>query len=277
MIDPPVPWATIALPTADASRAGARRLIVIVSSNLSGSVSVAGSGYEMPALLTRTSTPPNAAAACWASLIGASCSARSIAAVTIWTPNSSVRADAAELSAAPSRPLSTSFAPAAAKVRAMSAPMPLVAPVISARLPSRRGPVDGDSACVIGQIRAFEYGVGGSGIGDELVEVPPECAADDRVDLVLAHCDGDGDRDVAQRLELDRDQTVATLEVDRLACPVVEPRADVADRSPQRIRADRNESRDVRTHQRRRPDPHQRASGPRPQMQHALNGGVVEQ
>ena len=43
MIDPPVPWATIALPTADASRAGARRLIVIVSSNLSGSVSVAGS------------------------------------------------------------------------------------------------------------------------------------------------------------------------------------------------------------------------------------------
>src|SRR3954453_3158583 len=278
MMDPPVPWATITLPPAAASKAGARRLIAIVSSNLSGSVSMAGSGWEIPAFLTRMSNPPNASAACWARLSGAPYPARSIAAVAICAPNSSARADSAERRSATSRPLRMSFAPAAAKVRAMSAPMPLVAPVISARLPSRRRPAaEGNSACDIGQTRAVENGGGGPGIGDELVEIAPGRAADDRVDLVPAHRHGDGDRDVAQRLELDGDQSVAAFEVDWLARPIVEPRADVAYRGPQRIRADRNESRDVRPHQRRRPHSHERAAGMRPQMQHALNGGVVEQ
>jgi hypothetical protein len=41
MIDPPVPWATMALPTAAASSAGARRLTAIVSSNFCGSMGYA--------------------------------------------------------------------------------------------------------------------------------------------------------------------------------------------------------------------------------------------
>src|SRR4029077_15605114 len=109
-----------------------------------------------------------------------SCFARSIAAVAICAPNSSTRVDSAECKSARSRPLSMSFAPGAANVRAMSAPMPLVAPVIRARLPSRRRPTaDRNSACDIGQTRAVEDGGGGPGIGDELVEIAPERAADD--------------------------------------------------------------------------------------------------
>src|SRR4051812_39504060 len=231
MIEPPEPCSTMALPTAEASSAGARRLTSMVASNSAGSVSMAGCGCEIPALLTRMSKPPNAPTPRSARRAGPSGCARSTAAVLMSTPNSSASALRAADSSASSRPLSTSAAPAAANVLAMSAPIPFVAPVISALLPSRRMPVISGGPFCDG--RTGENVHRRRGVGDEGVEVAAASGRDDGFHLVLADRHSHGHRNVAKGLEFHGDQPVAPLEADRLTVSVEEPRAHIADGGPQ--------------------------------------------
>src|SRR6185312_2378296 len=102
--------------------------------------------------------------------------ARSTATVAISTPNSSVSALRAAANSASSRPLSISVAPAAAKVLAMSAPIPLVAPVIRALLPSSTAATSGS---LFGDGRAGQDVGRGRLVGDETVEVATACGGDD--------------------------------------------------------------------------------------------------
>ncbi len=118
-----------------ASSQGARRLTAMVWSQSAILASSSGSIRAMPALLTRMSMVPNAASASLAARSGPSVVAMSAAIATQRRPLVST---AFFTSAKPSRsrPTAAMSAPASARTLQASMPMPLVAPVTSAVLPS---------------------------------------------------------------------------------------------------------------------------------------------
>ena len=117
-----------------ASRNGARRLTAMVRSHSSACVARRDCGWENAALLTRTSIAPKWASAWRAAARGPSTVARSASMVRHSRPASST---AARASSKPwvSRATATMSAPASARTAQISSPIPLEAPVISARRP----------------------------------------------------------------------------------------------------------------------------------------------
>src|SRR5918997_1998299 len=93
-----------------------------------------------PALLTHTSSPPSRSRACAARASQASRVCRSAWAISARPPRSAMRWATADAASALSRWVRSTVAPAAPKASAMAAPMPLLAPVTTARTPSSRRP-----------------------------------------------------------------------------------------------------------------------------------------
>ena len=114
-----------------ASRNGARRLTAMVRSHSSVCVARRDCGWENAALLTRTSIAPKWASAWHAAARGPSTVARSASMVRHSRPASSTAARAS-----PKPWVSRATAPASARTAQISSPIPLEAPVISARRPA---------------------------------------------------------------------------------------------------------------------------------------------
>src|SRR5439155_2484538 len=90
----------------------------------------------MPALLTRTSSPPNRATA--ASIPRPTCSRLETSPGIASTASGASRDPAVCASRSASRAMSATRAPSATKRRAVAAPIPVLAPVITATFPARR-------------------------------------------------------------------------------------------------------------------------------------------
>src|SRR5919197_132322 len=168
----------------------------------------------MPALDTTMSRPPNASAA--ASMAGP-IDISSVQSAGSTTARWGSAISAATLSR-PSRPraMSATLAPSAARRIAVARPMPLLAPVTTARFPRKRGGDDMPGACTpvesgIGRMRHLEVvGVTATGLDDALEpglgieEIPLDVIAD------VAECrDPDA---VGSKLRLDPLGLVARLE-----------------------------------------------------------------
>src|SRR3954471_22312484 len=131
-----LPWRRSIIPGARAwaSRKGARRLTAWTRSQCSTLHSRMLSTTAMPALLTRMSIPPQASTAAPAAARGPAMVAMSAVITRQRRPHASTPA-LASASPAASRATTATSAPASANTRQISRPMPLEAPVTSARLP----------------------------------------------------------------------------------------------------------------------------------------------
>src|SRR4051794_13656518 len=190
----PPPASAIAAPIRAASRAGAVKFTASVASQAPRDRSKTVSGYVIPALLTRMSSPPKAARASAASDSTAAGEPRSAVSTAVRTPWVLVIVSACSASCAAARPCRTTSAPAAARASATAAPMPRDAPVTRARRPARSSP-----AATVRLLRG-EKGLGGRHVGDELVEVAGAGAGGDGRHLPGAAGDGDVGRDAAQQV-----------------------------------------------------------------------------
>ena len=119
-----------------ANKNGARRFTLIVVSQLSMVISSRGWLRAMPALLTKISIVPNSASAALAARRGPSTVLISAETAKHLRP-AFLTAAVTSFSPCASRPTTTRSAPASAKTLQASKPIPLVAPVTNARLPSR--------------------------------------------------------------------------------------------------------------------------------------------
>ena len=119
-----------------ATRNGPRRLVRISRSNSSTGQSATGfhSVASMPALLMTASSPPIAAAAASTTACALSGSETSPTTATAVPPAAVIRSTVSFVRAS-SRPPQATAAPSAANRTATSRPIPLEAPVTSARLP----------------------------------------------------------------------------------------------------------------------------------------------
>ena len=131
---PPVPWAIIRRPAARQQRNWPFKFTPSTRSQSLSGISTMGELSAKPATLTRMSTAPQAAAS---SNIESTCAAivTSTAAARALPPDSAIRR-AADSAPSKLRSAMVTAAPAAARVKAISRPMPDAAPVTIAHLPS---------------------------------------------------------------------------------------------------------------------------------------------
>ena len=116
------------------------RLIARIASHLSGGKSSIGATCWMPALLTRTSTPPSSVVARFIIATIVSGFVMSAGSNSTLTRCSEARRERSRsISAASPKPFRMRFAPSCASRVAMPRPMPEVDPVTSAVLPAKEG------------------------------------------------------------------------------------------------------------------------------------------